>query len=270
LRAIDLKNGTKLLWKKIFSGWKSRKQIIFIHLPKCAGSTINWHIKNHLKKDFWSTFVKINEVFLNDPSSLIKKAREADYVYGHMSIELAKHVGKEGNPFIFTFLRAPEDRLLSLYNYTRNLSIAKLEKAVGDKILASKIQEMSQVDFFSSNDPRLRFDLDNYYVRCFSGSLFVFPDTEAEWMNALEVAQNNLLKLDFIGLQASFNEHLKTLFTKLEISLPDSMPKRNVTSQLNEVDESKFSTEISEEARALVDQLIKYDRMLYEWVEASK
>lgn len=262
---MRLKNYVDLLKVYISKGFGNRKKIIFIHPPKCAGSTINWLIKKDLEKKFWSKTVKINEVFLVDNiNSLIKKAHNANYVYGHMSIEMARQVENSGT-FIFTFLREPESRLLSLYNYSKNLSSPKLEKALGDKLLAAKLKKMSQMDFFGSNESRLRFDLDNYYVRCFSGPLYVFPQTEEEWMKALEIAKNNLMELHFVGFQDFFDDHLKMLLAKLDMSVPASMPKRNVTSQLDGGSESGLSKEISDEARGSVDQLIKYDRLLYEW-----
>jgi len=174
--------------KKIFFKQKVPNKIFFLHPPKCAGSSINNYIKSQVKTSFLGISVKVNDIHAR-PRKIYKKARKAKYVYGHMSHQTMMSIKTkdEKDIFSFTILRCPYERLISLYNYIRSLPPEKRISAIGDKELSDLIPSMTPYEFFSTENFRLRFDLDNFYTRQFSGSLFDIPKNDYDWNGRLFV-----------------------------------------------------------------------------------
>lgn len=94
------------------------KTIMFMHIPKAAGSTLTGFFSSRFNEDelfisgsYGRTHIDDSMYFANlDPA---EKAAYR-YVAGHM--EINAFLGVE-NKYSFTFLRSPVQRMISLYNY---------------------------------------------------------------------------------------------------------------------------------------------------------
>lgn len=189
---------------------KGRPQIVFIHVPKTAGSAIRAYIRACLGSNSSGRSVGINDLpFQESPiMERLEAARLAQFVHGHISWESVRRLDRPG-AFTFTFLRSPKGRLRSLYTYilTRETWREKIEKA-GLK---------SAADIAASRDPMILARADNYMVRQFAGSVRDYPVAPEDWPRLLDRAISNLRSLSFIGFQENFENDFAVVLEKLNL-----------------------------------------------------
>lgn len=106
--------------------YKKNKTIGFIHIPKCAGSSLNhsvfealglqpFHISKLVARG--STDVpKSPRTAITVPSLAFKIACNAPYLTGHIAFSDMKSMKRD---FVFTVLRDPRKRLISVYTYAK-------------------------------------------------------------------------------------------------------------------------------------------------------
>ena len=104
----------------------------YLHIPKCAGTSINHHLKRHLGSVRSGRAVAINSIdVLRGRSSSPAAARRARYVAGHCGWD---HIADLGDTHLrFTFLRQPAERVLSLYVFCRSLPESRNSSQSGDE-----------------------------------------------------------------------------------------------------------------------------------------
>lgn len=99
---------------------------IFLHMPKCAGTTFRVHIENNLaQEEILPLYVNIDKRYRDRnfvreyiTSLSEEKKRKVKLVYGHeVHYGIHEWLGREGR--YFTFLRHPLPRTISWYNYRR-------------------------------------------------------------------------------------------------------------------------------------------------------
>lgn len=245
--------------------------IIFVHVPKCAGSSINSYCKSLLDSRFFGKSVRINDVQL-DTSELARavgEARRAAYVYGHMSWDTMTAVHAQRCAFVFTFLRDPVDRLQSLYRYATNLPASKRARAMGDSRLAQRIGTMSPLEYFSCDAWRLRFDTNNFMVRQFAGNLNYIPDSKAQWEEAVNRAKKNLKSIDMIGFHHTFSNDFERLISKLMMPRPKAVPQVNRTSDLLAEAPCSVDSVFDKRTMKVIEPLVRYDYQLFDWARTN-
>ncbi len=91
-----------------------KKQVIFLHIPKTAGSSLNSIIRRQYKS---SEFFHVNSI--NNEKEMISKLIEIKdskkIIFGHHSFGLHKYL--DINTKYITLLRNPIDRIISIYYY---------------------------------------------------------------------------------------------------------------------------------------------------------
>ena len=109
-------------------------KLIFQHLPKCGGSTFNKIIYRMYKPEQTFSIHSVDNIrlnindFTNQP---LEKRNQLNLLYGHMKFGLHKYM--TGNPMYITFLRKPEERIVSYYYYVLSLPHHRLYKKVIDE-----------------------------------------------------------------------------------------------------------------------------------------
>jgi len=242
-------------------------KICFVHIPKCAGSSLNSYMKAHFSK-----VARINEIQNEGLHSdnLIKKAEAAEYLFGHMSVGTArKFCNSPNRMYMITILRDPMERLISLYRFATSLSRSRLNDAVGDRVLAGQILEMTPYQFFTNQSYRLRFDNDNCMVRQLSNDMTVIPSDDRDWQNRLSDAMCNMRQMDFVLFQESFNDDFGRLVSQLGMRKPNHTPRKKDSKstawEYLQNAESGFDRSVWDRMRLLT----QYDRELYEWAKGE-
>lgn len=148
-------------------GGAARRQIVLFHVSKCGGTSVKAALKPCIGSKRSGRRYKVLhqniEAALSEPDAA--HARATRFVYGTMSWGILNQVRRE-NAFVFTMLRDPQSRLLSLYNFFKRHP-ANYKAAFNNPVfdLASA---MSPTEFFASEDAVIRYHVDNFIVRQFS------------------------------------------------------------------------------------------------------
>ncbi|HEY5048795.1 MAG TPA: sulfotransferase family 2 domain-containing protein [Rhizomicrobium sp.] len=240
-----------------FAGKRSRP-IVFIHVPKTAGnSTINYVqacVGTRRPRGYY--MVHDNETRLGREVD-IRRARKAEFVFGHMSWQTFDEIRNGRNVFAFTFLRDPLDRLLSNYSF---LKVIK-RPAHAEKHFPG-IAGMSLAEYAACTHPRFRYGLDNFMVRQFAGRLEEYPDEAYPASQMLDHAKAHLSSLDFVGFTDRYDEDFSRLVDRARLPRAGITPRYNVTRQANI---TKESPEVSDAIRDLLLARVRLDLELWEF-----
>lgn len=185
------------------------KRILFDHLPKCAGLTLNayleWHyprrkvFSTNPKKASSAEYRVDYDVLIEKFRSLPEKKRhQYDLVTGHFSNELIGFVHPQC--LKVTVLRDPVERIISHYFFVKSLPEHYLHSIVENNA-------MSLEDYATS---RLSDELQNWYVTHFSG--LSLQEAEARPDAAVEKAVDYVVEqYDLVGFLDDFSTFVQRL-----------------------------------------------------------
>jgi hypothetical protein len=219
--------------------------LIFLHLPKTGGSTLHAYLERqyNLENTFTIKVVNKNELNTQEFISLNDSERKKiKLLKGHMNFGLHKYLYGESK--YMTFLRKPEERIISFYYYALNSKNHRLNKTLIN-------EQISLVDFISQLNDK---DTNNGQIRYISG----IDDTE---QNMLEKAMENIDKhFSFIGLQEKFDESLLLLSRIYKWGTP-------YYKTLNKTNKPESSKQLPLDVKTLINDLNRGDNILYDYIE---
>ncbi|MCP4934170.1 MAG: sulfotransferase family protein [bacterium] len=256
-------------------GHKKQPQIIFIHVPKAAGSSINRYIRHSVAPLLRKSHAILNEFDYIDGLDLrdqqISKARQACYVYGHMAWETMEAVREGHRAYVFTMLREPASRLRSNYFFIKHLAKERLAIAIGDEELSAQLPDISPLEFFTAQHPRMRLGLDNFMVRQFCGDFYSKPQSDDDWRGLLERAKTNLQQLDYVGFQERFDDDFRAITIGAGLPPVKYIPKVNITKSLisRKAASSVPHEEFDDDEKRAIEPLIRWDRQLYDFARET-
>jgi hypothetical protein len=206
------------LKKEIHYLKSGQASILFDHLPKCGGTTINLYLTNHFPKRYvfrlsgTAPYESVEE-FL----SFTKKKRwNKKLVYGHAAHDLQGFTHPD--TIKITVFREPIDRIISHYFYVKRTENHYLH----DLVIKNNIQ---LIDYCSSN---LSDELSNWYVTHFTGLSLVEVENNPE--KSIELAFGNIIEMyDLIGFQDSISTFVKVLKYRFSLKVPEQIDEKNKT-----------------------------------------
>ena len=182
------------------------KNLIFLHIPKNGGNTLHSILNRLYKKEHTFSIEVVNNVRLNTNDFLAMSEQnrvKIKLLKGHMLFGLHKHL--IGDSEYITFLRNPQDRIVSFYNYVIKRPNHRLYKFITEN-------NYNLYDFVINAQEG---DVHNAQIRWISG---LEHGTQEEM---LKKAQENIKNhFSFIGLQEKFNHSLVCLSTIYHWGVP--------------------------------------------------
>lgn len=206
-----------------------KKTLVGLHIPKCAGTSILNMAQQNLPAEqiyqntsFHKNFAQGRPEFFE-----IRNTGRLRFVWGHfIHEEMLKYFE---NPFIFTYLREPRERLISNFLFMQRLRAA---------------QKKPQLDWENWIKSTGRNPVCHFIIRA-------FPELAGSG-DLLKKSQNVLNIFDFVGLTESFDKTSSEILSILNIS--PKVAKSNTTNYNGEVFE-------------IPEKIIDIDLKLYSWAK---
>jgi len=211
------------------------KRILFDHLHKCGGSSLNKYLEAHYpRRKIFSTNGRKPEVSIEKFKSFSAAKRHSyELVRGHLANQLINYI--HPNHLKVTVLRDPVDRIVSLYYYAKESPKHYLYPIIhGSK--------MTLEDFAASN---VSVELKNRYVTHFSG--LTLSEVEGSPEKAIDTAAKVLKSYNVVGFLENFSIFTDVLSLEAGLRNPYQNKKVNVTSKRATIDEiGRFTFDIIE------------------------
>ncbi len=222
------------------------RRILFDHLPKCGGSSLDAYLKPHyLKRKVFSTNSSSPAVSVDEFRKFSQRERYGyDLVKGHLSNELLDYVNPEC--LKVTVFREPVVRIVSHYYY------AKRSPA---HYLHSKIHEsrVTLEDYAAGN---LSNELRNWYTAHFSG--MAADDVEKDPEESLSRATETILKrYDVIGFLDDIESFIEALRKQANLRYEYLNMRINVTQDRPSLDN------VEQSVIQKIEQVNRLDVALY-------
>lgn len=220
--------------------------LIFLHIPKAAGSTLHPVLERHYSKSSYRT------ISLPEQLDAFKRAPESErrntrLLKGHMPFGM--HAYLAGRSRYVTLLRHPAERVVSHYYYVKR----KPHHYLHPHIAAG----MSLAEFAGAG---LSGELDNGQVRLLSGHDQDIPCGRCT-RDLLDTAKRNIeTHFAVAGLTERFDESLVLMGLELGWNWTPYYLNRNVTA------DKPVARQIDPTALAAIEQANPLDFELYDWV----
>lgn len=171
---------------------------------------------------------------------------------------------------VFTLLREPRLRLLSLYRFFRVHTwemIAEIEKTGAGS--PRKAKENSLCGYLRQRDAEVRFYVDNAITRHLIGRSHF--DVNGEFLRsdeeAFQLAIESLRSMNAFFVAEQYSQAVPYLRAILGLELPDVLPRDNRTESLNEAAgfDRPDPVVVDEETAVEIQRCIRIDKRVYDW-----
>lgn len=251
---------------------------VFMHVPKCGGTSVHHHLTAHFPADAISP-ARQNDI-LAVPALRIAQSRLFSGHYDQRAIDIVPGTTK----CVFTVLREPRARLVSVYRY---LAAHRPGRAA---YIGSALADIARThDFVGFLKAALRINpaaVDNTYARTFGSVLPVsrwevaadaawlsrYGDIgETRWADIVAGAAARLASLQHVGRLETIDADLPAILALCGVSLPKEIEHLKDLRRLTD-DVSGFSAPppVPDMDHPLVDQLTRHDRFLYDRVKDGR
>jgi len=181
----------------------------------------------------------------------------SDFILGHFTFQ---HVAKfRANRFLFTFLREPIERVVSLYFFMRGRPGRVGPDSPPDPnsvVALQAAQSLSFKQFLLSDDPKIRMYTSNQQTKILAYDHR--PDYLGDASDMLSRAETNLAQFAFVGITELFDESVHALSEKLALNEPLTPRKLNINEKRETVES------LDEDVVDIVRQLNLLDAKLYQ------
>ena len=216
------------------------EQILFLHLPKTAGTALRNFFARHLGEERVSRNLNMRL------EEALGRYSDLSAICGHLHAEQGQTLPSER--VSITVLRDPVDRFLS-YFYFRKFDAQN--HAVDRRVLALDIdQYIDELTDADRGDLNLQTQL-LYPLGTQSMSLLSWP----ERVTAAQVALDDI---DLGGIQSEVDDFVSMISARMGWAADKALDRVNVTSQ------RIAPNQLTSASRRKLDEVLQYDRLVYE------
>lgn len=250
---------------------KAPKKVVFMHVPKMAGTSAKEYLIACVGSRKSGNSVTLTDSFLNEDVSeqRYRQAERAKFVNGHFSWKVFENINKE-DAVTFTTIGPAAERLWSLFFTLRATRPKLIRPHMAD--VYQWAREMSPEDFYKLSDERIRYQSNNAVVRQLGGSFDEQPETKQGWERLLNSAKENLQKFDFVCFKETFDNDFARVLSAAH--LPTILPigNRNVTQDASFDKSSKQAARKNFllTARETIEPLTCWDQKLFEFARSER
>lgn len=225
-----------------------RRRAVFLHIPKTAGSSVNYYFKSNFGSGSSPRIIMLNDIL--DPVDSVRFSGNESFIGGHFGWESYQHFCSE-NDFTFTFLRDPFERLYS--NYAHWSDASRLGNKIAEDAGVKVIQKMTFAEFCLSEDSEVLKYSDNLMVRQIAKTTKFIPSDQIE--SLVSTAKTNIERLSYVAFLDTIDSDILEIAEQLQLPPPKLSPRKNVNLKPKE--------DISPEVLSLAEPRIRLDRELY-------
>jgi hypothetical protein len=225
------------------------QHLIFMHIPKAAGSTLHAILEKKYKKKETLVFETENPV--GQLESLSQEERRAYRLYmGHAYFGIHENIPGESR--YITILRNPVDRLVSHYYFVLRNPKHYLYRTVTERKIGLEEYVVGGVSG----------EMDNGQLRMFVGKYGQHIPVGKCAPDLLDKAKENIRDyFDLVGLSERFDESLFLLARAL------GWPRMPVYERANVTRARPAVRELAPQTRQAIEEYNQLDMVLYEWAQ---
>lgn len=235
-----------------------RTRILFVHIPRTGGTTVEAVMRQRLPGEFFEGYYD-GSIIRSNPAKL----KRADYFIGHNYYQIRKLIPEPN--FAFTFLRDPIDRAYSLWTYM----LEKGEYAHHGDFMNAVLK----AHYFSNH--QTRFLARQYRAhRLRENFLSQRVTTKGVIDDLRQQKQGEVTEVEFIRAKAVLDElQFVGVFSHLQADIAELFFKWGVTIELpipHERKTKKHKTEVisvTEEDIQIIKEKNQWDIKLYQYAE---
>lgn len=249
-------------WRRLLRvGGAACPRVVFLHIPKCAGSTVNRHFTINIGSVSSGRTVVLNSMdgTAYDPGA-IAKAQSAPYVTGHFGFDTLTAVS--GGAITFVFLRDPVRRLLSLYYYCRSIWDAPNPYSLP----LEQAHRMDFLDFCLSRDPAIRSFVDNTQARTLAGDYVLHGQDNYDRHAVARQSKTNLDDIDYVGFAKTTDQDIAHLARMTETAVAGKGVVRNKTISPEYTSQDYDIPRLEQALRPVID----LDLALYDYARMNR
>jgi len=232
---------------------------VFMHVPKTAGSSIRSSLAEVFSAGAVSPAFPVRRIDARD-SQLLQSYR---VIAGHISwADAAFHFG---NRRLFTFLRDPLERCLSVYGYFRQrthdplIPLSQIRGLNSPEEATSLARQLDPEDFFRSEHPHVRQNVENRMCWQLGYRAGIEFRRDMPSSEVLQRATQNLAAIWFVGFFESLGRDVASLVSAL-----GETPENHKLARINPTHAPLLAREIGSQTRKAIERLIDLDRRLYD------
>ncbi|NTV94301.1 MAG: sulfotransferase family protein [Thiobacillus sp.] len=237
--------------------------IVFIHIAKAAGSTVNRYFLDRLGRERCALHIE-SDLAWRDDEARARLVTDKTFLSGHIMYREFRDKLDLGDCFTFTFLRDPRAQVVSHLAWIRRLaeSAEAARLAAHPPYIARLAGKLAGLDlgnagqmagFVAGLGPEEHALLDNPQVRYLRGGRNQGPVNEGD----VQSAKARLGRLDAFGVVEELQDGLAGIARALGLAPPATLPSENVQ-------EDKYGMSAADpRLMAALHPLIRHDLELY-------
>jgi len=258
---------------RILLAGEQPKNILFLHIPKTAGTSAMNYIQTCVGGRKSGNTVKLSEIVRGKAidDGKLQRAKRARFCLGHISWSTVEQICQGRETYVFTVLRDPGQRLWSHYKFLNLDRVPRRSVPAEHVDLYEEVRNMSPLEFVSSEEPLLRHFTDNLMVRQLGGGMDDLSLSEIDGKQLLDAAMRNLTQLDYVGFVDTFDEDLQEIVKSIGLPPMKNVPRSNVSQPSLKNGDARASDfrQFESEVGSAIEPLVRWDQQLYDFARAE-